>query len=140
MIVSRSAVVGVVTMRPVTHDGSGVAQRVAAVGETLAGRVDDLTDDVQEVIIGLIPDLRADAVEILHDSIRENIETAVHGLATLQDSNDATAPTMRGRVRPSARPGGRASDCAHPGVPRRPDAVPPALHRGTARHLDERSR
>jgi DNA-binding PucR family transcriptional regulator len=81
-------------MRAVTQDAPGVAQRVAAVGEALAGRVEDLTDDVQDVIVGLIPDLRADAVEILHDSIRANIETALQAMATLQDSNEATAPAM----------------------------------------------
>jgi GGDEF-like domain len=84
--------VGVGTMRGVTHDAPSVAQRVAAVGEPLAGQVDDLTDDGQEVIVGLVPELRADATEVLHDSIRENIETALRGLAMVQNSNEETAP------------------------------------------------
>ncbi len=79
-------------MRAVTQDGPAVAQRVAVVGEALAGRIDALTDDVQEVIVDLIPDLRADAIDVLHDSIRENLETALHAFATQQDSSETTAP------------------------------------------------
>ncbi|HET6832242.1 MAG TPA: helix-turn-helix domain-containing protein [Acidimicrobiales bacterium] len=75
-----------------SEDAAGVGRRVAAVGEKLADRVDDLTDDIQELIIDLIPHLRSDATRILHHSIRENIETALHGLATLEDSTEATAP------------------------------------------------
>jgi phosphoglycolate phosphatase-like HAD superfamily hydrolase len=65
---------------------------VAVVGEALASRVDELTDDVQNVIIDLIPDLRSDATGILHHSIRANIETALRGLTMLEDSTEATAP------------------------------------------------
>ena len=65
---------------------------MSVVGEALADRVDELTDDVQDVIIDLIPDLRADATGILHHSIRENIDTALHALASLADSTEAVAP------------------------------------------------
>jgi hypothetical protein len=50
-------------MRAVATNSPGAAQRVAGVGETLAGRVEDLTEDVHEVIVGRIPVLRADAFE-----------------------------------------------------------------------------
>ncbi|HTN78974.1 MAG TPA: helix-turn-helix domain-containing protein [Acidimicrobiales bacterium] len=76
-----------------TQDGPAVEQRVAVVGEALTSQIDALTDDVQEVIVDLIPDLRADAIDVLHDSIRENLATALHALATQEDSNEATAPS-----------------------------------------------
>ena len=77
-----------------TQDEPAVAARVAAVGEKLAERVDVVTDDVQRVIVELIPDLRADATDILFDSVRANIESALDALATQQDSAEATAPAM----------------------------------------------
>ena len=49
----------------VTQDVPGVAHRVATVGGSYAARVDELTDDIQGVIVGLIPDLRADATDVL---------------------------------------------------------------------------
>ena len=78
---------------PVPHDGrfigrqrrlpppgrSGRGAAGADVGEKLEPRADELTDDVQEVIVELIPDLRGAATDILHDSIRDNIETALAG-------------------------------------------------------------
>jgi sugar diacid utilization regulator len=82
------------TIRRVTQDAPGVAVRVAAVGEKLAERIDEVTDDVQRIIVELIPDLRADATDILFDSVRANIEAALNALATQQDSTEATAPAM----------------------------------------------
>ena len=69
-------------MRAVTQHGPAVAQRVAVVGEALTSQIDALTDDVQKVIVDLIPDLRADAIDVLHDSIRENLETALRAFGT----------------------------------------------------------
>ena len=75
-----------------TKHAPGVAQRVAAVGEKLAKRVDELTEDIEDVIVGLIPDLRTDATDVLHSSILENVTTALHALETPQDPAAAAAP------------------------------------------------
>ena len=68
-----------------------VAERVSAVGEALAARIDDLTDDIQEVIVGLLPELRAAATGVLHHSIRANVETALQDLI-LRDSAATVVP------------------------------------------------
>ena len=65
---------------------------MAALGERLASRLDELTDEVQEVIIERIPDLRSEATGILHDSIRQNIDTALRAFAALEDPTEAAAP------------------------------------------------
>jgi DNA-binding PucR family transcriptional regulator len=76
----------------VTQGDAAAAARVTAVGATLAARVDDLTADVQRVIVELIPDLRGEAIDVLHDSVRANIETALRALEAQEDSSEATAP------------------------------------------------
>ena len=113
------------TMRAVTQDVPGVAQRVATVGEKLAGRVDELTDDIQHVIVGLIPDLHAVATGVLRSSIRENVATALHALATHEDS---TATPARA---PAAVEYARA--LAQADIP--PTALIPAYRVGQTRFL-----
>jgi len=76
----------------VTQDEAELRARITAVGEALSDRLDELTADVQAVILELIPDLRGAATDILHDSVRSNIETALQGLETRADSSEATAP------------------------------------------------
>lgn len=92
MTFTRRGATTLSTICGVAQDATGVAARVAAVGEKLAERVDELTEDVQKVIVELIPDLRADATDILQESVRANIETALRALETQADSNEATTP------------------------------------------------
>ena len=75
-----------------THDEHEVVARTVAVGEMLSVRVDELTADVQALIVELIPELREAATDILRESVRANIETALAGLESRADSAEATAP------------------------------------------------
>ena len=64
------------------------------VGERLGERLDELTDEVEATIVELVPDLRGVATDVLHESVRSNLETALGALAAQADPNEATAPEM----------------------------------------------
>ena len=49
------------------QDEAEVAARATAVGQELAGRLDELTDDVHAVIVDLIPDLRDAGTDVAEE-------------------------------------------------------------------------
>ena len=67
---------------------------MTAVGATLSDRIDELTADVQAVIVELIPELR-EAAPTSFAKRPGNIETALEGLDNEADSTEASACRLR---------------------------------------------
>jgi len=72
-----------------------VAHSAAEVAGALASRTPELTADIYELIVGEIPQLRADrrVLTLLEASIGENVATLLHVLQHGIDMNDVHAPS-----------------------------------------------